>query len=128
MKISSGSSLKGSSGIIQFRPRISSRLLASKRPSGATTSQSSFSSDISLQSSFPVCVLHILVVVSKPPVTRYLPSALNATEFTEDECPLKVLNSCPLAKSHSFAVPSELPVTRYLPSALNATEVTQSEC
>jgi hypothetical protein len=43
---------------------------------------------------------HRRIVWSSLPEARVLPSGLNATEFTQFVCPLKVARSLPVAASH----------------------------
>src|ERR1700730_775431 len=101
MNISSGRGLNGSSAITQRSPRISSRLLVSKRPSASTTTQVPSLNETSRQSSSPVAVFQIRRVESKLPVNTNLPSPENATLRTGDGC-LNSLTSFPLSASHNL--------------------------
>eukprot|EP00828_Plagiopyla_frontata_P034456 TRINITY_DN4483_c0_g1_i5.p1 TRINITY_DN4483_c0_g1~~TRINITY_DN4483_c0_g1_i5.p1 ORF type:complete len:130 (-),score=1.36 TRINITY_DN4483_c0_g1_i5:162-551(-) len=79
-------------------------------------------------------ILHFIVllyylVYPTDPLARIVPLLLNATELTQEECPVRVVISVQDSTFHSFIVLSiEDPLARIVPLLLNATEQTESEC
>src|ERR1700754_2845305 len=125
MKISIGKGVKGSSGIVQCRPRMCSKLFVSNLPSEVTTAQSS-SNDINSQSSSPL-IFQNREVPSRLPVPTNSPSGSIETEVTTSVLQTKRLTSLPVFISHKRAVLSSLPVTAYRPSIENVTDLTLPE-
>ena len=76
----------------------------------------------------PEATSHSMIVLSRLPVARVLPSGLNATDATPCACPVSVAVILPLATSHSLTVLSRLAEASVLPSGLNVTERTESVC
>src|SRR5712692_2660822 len=74
----------------------------------------------------PLYAPHILIVLSRLPLTRVCPSGLMATLQTMPVWPVRVRTSLPVDKSHTLIVLSELPLTRVCPSGLMATLQTAS--
>jgi hypothetical protein len=71
--------------------------------------------------SLPVEISQILMVLSSLPEAIVLPSLLNATLLTDEECPVSVRISLPVEISQILIVLSSLPEAIVLPSLLNAT-------
>src|SRR6266545_1175433 len=74
----------------------------------------------------PVVASQMRTVLSWPPVARWRPSGLKATQYTILTWPRKVSTSAPVATSQIFAVPSSLAVARLRSSGLKARPRTAS--
>src|SRR5262249_48050413 len=73
-------------------------------------------SPVSVRSSLPPPVSHILIVLSQLPETSVLPSGENAKEATRSVCPVSVRSSLPVATSQNLIVLSRLPEASTLAS------------